>query len=161
EVLGKISDGICVFNELGDAVFVNERAAQLLDEMDEEFRQKIKSGFIAQSSRRFEHFHSGLNLWFEHQTYPNSDGNSILISRDITSHQRMEEALRSGEKRSRRLIESNIMGVIVVEAVFITEANDVFLKRGGWARKDLVTKKLHGRKMPPSKYAPADARARM
>ena len=97
EVLGKINDGICVFNELGDAVFVNERAAQLLDEMDDEFRQKIKIGFIDQSSRRFEHFHTGLSRWFEHQTYPNPDGNFILISRDSTSR------CVVGSSRTRRL----------------------------------------------------------
>jgi PAS domain S-box-containing protein len=161
DVLGKINDGICVFNELGDAVFVNERAAQLLDEMDDEFRQKIKIGFIDQSSRRFEHFHAGLSRWFEHQTYPNPDGNFILISRDITSRHRMEEALRSSEERFRRVIESNIIGVIVVEAGFITEANDVFLKMAGWTRKDLVTRKLHWREMTPFEYDPADTKARM
>jgi PAS domain S-box-containing protein len=161
EVLGKINDGICVFNELGDAVFVNERAAQLLDGMDEEFRQKIKTGFIDQSARRFEHFQAGLNRWFEHQTYPNSDGSFVLISRDITSRHRIEEALRSSEERFRRVIESNIIGVIVVEAGFITEANDVFLKMGSWTRKDLLTRKLHWREMTPSEYDPADTKARL
>jgi PAS domain S-box-containing protein len=161
EVLGKINDGICVFDEQGNAAFVNERAAQLLDEMDEEYRQKIKAGFIDQSSRRFEHFHAGLNRWFEHQTYPNPDGSFILISRDITSRHRMEEALRASEERFRRVIESNIIGVIVVEAGFITEANDVFLRMVGWNRNELVTRKLHWRGMTPSEYDPADTKARL
>jgi PAS domain S-box-containing protein len=161
EVLGKINDGICVFNKEGDAVFVNERAAELLDDMDDEFRQKIKAGFVDQSSRRFEHFHSGLNRWFEHQTYPNSDGSFILISRDITSRHRVEEALRASEERFRRVIESNIIGVIVVEAGLITEANDVFLKMVGWSRKDLVTRKLRWREMTPTEYGQADTKAQM
>jgi PAS domain S-box-containing protein len=161
EVLGKINDGICVFNEQGDAAFVNEKAAQLLDEMDEEFRQKLKAGFIDQSSRRFEHFHAGLNRWFEHQTYPNPDGSFILISRDITSRHRMEEALRASEERFRRVIDSNIIGVIVVEAGFITEANDVFLRMIGWTWNDVVTRKLHWREMTPSEYDPADRKARL
>src|SRR3954471_15175576 len=131
EVLSKVNDGICVFNEAGEVASVNERASQLLDPVDDEFRHKIKAGFFDQAARRFEHLHGSLNRWFEHQTYPNADGSFILISRDITSRHRMEEALRASEERFRRLIESNIIGVIVVEAGFITEANDVFLNMVG------------------------------
>ncbi len=160
EVLSKVNDGICVFDETGEVAFVNERASQLLAPADDEFRQKIKAGFADHAARRFEHLHDGLNRWFEHQTYPNADGSFILISRDITSRHRMEEALRASEERFRRLIESNIIGVIVVEAGFITEANDVFLNIVGATRTDLVTRKLHWREMTPLEYHDADAKAR-
>jgi len=73
----------------------------------------------------------------------------------------MEEALRASEERFRRVIDSNIIGVIVVEAGFITEANDVFLKMVGYGRNDLVTRQLHWREMTPPEYDAEDTKARL
>ena len=62
----------------------------------------------------------------------------------------MEEALRASEERFRRVIESNIIGVIVVENGILTEANDVFLQMVKFNRGDLVRKQLRWREMTPA-----------
>lgn len=159
EVLGKISDGVCVLGSDGAVAFVNERAAELLEAPDEEFQEKIRSALGDASMRRFEHFHAAINRRFEHQSYPGSNGGLTIISRDITSRHRIEEALRASEERFRRVIDANIIGVIAVEAGIITEANDVFLKMVGHPRTDLVTRQLHWHEMTPPEYDAADARA--
>jgi PAS domain S-box-containing protein len=110
---------------------------------------------------RFEHFHAPLNRWFEHHTFPNADGGLTVTSRDSTSRHRIEEALRASEERFQRVIESNIIGVIVVENGIITEANDVFLKMVNYTREDLVQKQLAWHKMTPSEFDVLDAKARI
>lgn len=159
DVLGKINDGVSVFGASGEIAFVNEKAAQLLEVGDDEFQGKIKAAFSDATARRFEHFHTGISRWFEHQTYSNENGGLTMISRDITSRHRMEEALRASEERFRRMIDSNIIGVIVLEAGVITEANDVFLKMIGHTRIDLVTRQLNWHEMTPAEYDAADAEA--
>jgi PAS domain S-box-containing protein len=161
EILGKVSDGICVFANSGEVAFANEKAAKLLEAADEHFQRKIMEAFTDQLGRRFEHFHAGLNRWFEHQTYGGGSSGLTVISRDITSRHRVEEALRASEERFRRLIDSNIIGVIVVEAGLITEANDVFLKMVGHDREELATRQLHWRGMTPEEYDVLDAKARL
>jgi PAS domain S-box-containing protein len=110
---------------------------------------------------RFEHFHAPLNRWFEHHTFPNADGGLTVTSRDSTSRHRIVEALRASEERFQRVIESNIIGVIVVENGIITEANDVFLKMVNYTREDLVQKQLAWHKMTPSEFDVLDAKARI
>jgi len=68
--------------------------------------------------------------------------------------------LRASEDRFRRLIDSNIIGVLVVESGIITEANDVFLKIIGYSRDDVVSRRLRWREMTPPEYDEVDARAR-
>jgi len=72
----------------------------------------------------------------------------------------MEEALRASEDRFRKLIESNIIGVVVADAERVTEANDVFLKMIGYAREELVRKQLRRYGLTPSEYDELDAKAR-
>jgi PAS domain S-box-containing protein len=161
DALSKINDGICVFGSDRKPTFVNEKASQLLETADDEFQAKIKLASTDGSGRRFEHFHAGLNRWFEHQSYPHSDGGLTIISRDTTSRHRIEAALRANEERFRRIIDSNIIGVIVVEAGIITEANDGFLKMVGHTRREQVTRQLHWREMTPRDYDAADAKAQI
>jgi PAS domain S-box-containing protein len=161
DALSKINDGICVFGSDRKPTFVNEKASQLLETADNEFQAKIKLAFTDGSVRRFEHFHTGLDRRFEHQSYLHDDGGLTIISRDITSRHRIEAALRANEERFRRIIDSNIIGVIVVEAGIITEANDGFLKMVAHTRRELVTRQLHWQEMTPPEYDAADAKARV
>jgi PAS domain-containing protein len=119
EILDKINDGICVFTCDRQVSFVNKKASEILNTSDDAFHNKITEALIGRSELRFQYFHIPLNRWFEHHTYPNADAGLTLISRDITSRHRIEEALRASEERFRRVIESNIIGVIVVENGFV------------------------------------------
>src|SRR5215510_10916803 len=161
EILGKINDGICVLSRDQRVSFVNEKAAEILNAVDQTFYKKIAEAVEERLTLRFEHFHAPLNRWFEHRTFPNADGGLTLTSRDSTSRHRIEEALRASEERFRRVIESNIIGVLVVENGLITEANDIFLKMVNHERADLVRKKLRWRELTPPEFDHSDAKARM
>jgi PAS domain S-box-containing protein len=160
EVLGKINDGICVLSACRQVSFINEKASQIFEAADEIFNNRIDQAISDRTPARFEHFHNALQRWYEHRTYPNADGGLTLISSDITSRHRMEEALRSSEERFRRVIESNIIGVIVVENGAITEANDIFLDMICYSRSDLVRRQLRWRQLTPPEFDGHDAKAR-
>ena len=160
EILSKISDGLSVFDKDLGLTFVNDKAASILEAADEAFHNRLAQTLKDHAPIRFDHFHASMSRWFEHQTYPNPDGGFTLFSRDITSRRRLEDALRASEERFRRLMESNIIGVLVVQSGIITEANDVFLKMIGSTRDDLVSKQLRWREMTPQEYDQLDASAR-
>jgi signal transduction histidine kinase len=107
EILARIADGLCVFDEAGQLTFANEKASQLLAEADDVFHGRISRLRKERTSSRFEHFHLKNNRWFEHQTHPNADGGMTIFSRDVTSRHRLEEALRSSEERFRRVAEGS------------------------------------------------------
>jgi PAS domain S-box-containing protein len=159
EILAKIGDGLCVLDKDRRPTFVNEKASRILETADDIFHNRIYRSLDERATIRFEHFHAGLNRWFEHQTHANEDGGITIFSRDVTSRHRLEEALRASEERFRRLMESNIIGMVVVEGDYITEANDVFLAMIGYTRDEVVARRLHCRDMTPAEYDPLDANA--
>ncbi len=70
---------------------------------------------------------------------------AIAISRD-----RDEKALRIGESRHRRLLESKIVGVIITNTDGrICEANDYFLEMVGYSRDDLIAGRVRWDTMTP------------
>src|ERR1051325_8494898 len=160
EILAKISDSLFVLDNNGHITFVNDKASQILDKTDQAFHDRISQALRDQLTTRFECFHALLKRWFEHQTYPNADGGLTVFSRDITSRRRLEEALRASEDRFRRLIDSDIIGMLVVESGMVTEANDLFLTSLGYTRDDLVSRQLRWRQLTPPEYDDADAAAR-
>src|SRR4029079_9453090 len=95
EILSKISDGVCVFDNNNQVSFVNEKASQILQGADPGFNEQVAQAAKDKIARRLERFHESLNRWFEHQTYPNADGGLTVISREITARHRLEEALRA------------------------------------------------------------------
>jgi PAS domain S-box-containing protein len=160
EILAHLGDGLTVFDRDRQVIFANDKATEILGSADELFHAESASALDDRVPRRFECFHIALNRWFEHQTYPNGDGGMTVFSRDITSRHRMEDALRASEDRFRRLIESNIIGVVVADEEVITEANDIFLKMVGYSRDELVRKELQWRDMTPPEYDELDMKAR-
>ena len=159
EILAHLGDGLIVFDKDRQITFANDKASEILGSGGEAFDTQISRALGDCIPRRFECLHAALNRWFEHQTYPNADGGMTVLSRDITSRHRMEDALRASEERFRRLIESNIIGVVVADSELITEANDVFLKMIGYTRDELVTKQLRWKDMTPPEYDELDIKA--
>lgn len=159
EIFAKIGDGLCILDKDRHIIFVNEKASQILNTAESAFDKEISGALTERTARRFEYFHPALNRWFEHQTYPNEDGGITLFSRDVTSRHRVEEALRASEERFQRLIDSNIIGVVVMDDECITEANDVFLRTVGYTRTDLVTRQIRWRDMTPPEYDSRDKKA--
>jgi PAS domain S-box-containing protein len=68
----------------------------------------------------------------------------------------LEKELREKELRFQRLMDGNIIGVIVAGMQGIFEANDVFLNMVGYTRKDLADGVIDWQKMTPPEYADRD-----
>ncbi len=70
------------------------------------------------------------------------------------------EALRKSEGRFRRMVESNIIGIIFSDVDGkITEANDAFLRMVGYSRKELYAGEVNWKKMTPPEYSHLDRKA--
>ncbi len=66
---------------------------------------------------------------------------------------RAEEARRDSESRFRRLAESNIIGVFTGDSTGrIVEANEVFLKKLGYSKDDLLRQKVRWDRMTAQEY---------
>jgi PAS domain S-box-containing protein len=79
---------------------------------------------------------------------------------EVKVRQRAEKALRESEARVRRLVESNIIGIIIADFQGnLHEANDAFLQICGYDRLDFVGGKVRWTDMTPEEYRHPDERA--
>ncbi|MEW6493789.1 MAG: PAS domain S-box protein, partial [Cyanobacteriota bacterium] len=86
----------------------------------------------------------------------------IAIERQRAEEERSQAfiALQQSEARFRRLVESNIIGIILADLRGkITEANDAFLQMVGYTRKELRSGILHWNEMTPAEYRQLDEAA--
>ena len=75
-------------------------------------------------------------------------------------HKRTPDSLRQGEKRLRRLAESNIIGLAVGDLNGkMIEANDAFLKLVGYSRQELASGTIRWDSLTPPEYSDLDRRA--
>jgi PAS domain S-box-containing protein len=73
---------------------------------------------------------------------------------------RLYNDLREREARIRRLVESNIIGIIIGDSRGrIIEANNAFLDMLGYSREDLISGRIRWTKLTPTDWAPADQNA--
>jgi PAS domain S-box-containing protein len=155
DILESIADSFLALDRDGRVTFITSRACEILGKPSSEILHRklresvphlqqselclgVEKSLSDQAPLRFEHFDSGMNRWFEHQTYITEDGGVAVYGRDITARRRLEAALRSSENRFRRLVDSNVVGIVVANGSQITEANDYFLSIVGYSREDLV-----------------------
>src|SRR5436853_6319186 len=83
-----------------------------------------------------------------------------LIARSIAAIQQSHVALVESESKFRRVVESNMIGIIFwKENGQILDANDAFLKTVGYTREDLLAGKLNWREMTPAEYRGVDDEA--
>ncbi|MBW4496956.1 MAG: PAS domain S-box protein [Oscillatoria princeps RMCB-10] len=87
---------------------------------------------------------------------------SVLgISRDLTKSKEIERALRRSEARLRRLVDSNIIGIVIGDLTGnLIEANDAFLEIIGATRSELQAGKICLRDFTPPEYRSVSDRAR-
>lgn len=83
-----------------------------------------------------------------------------IMLRDITERKRAEEALRQSNMRFKRLVDSDIVGIIILspEGV-VSEANDAFLEMLGYSRKQLSRGEITIDGITPREYRSLDERA--
>ena len=115
---------------------------------------------------RLRHQKTNAPIAVHHNSFPIKDSKTrqaiaiATISRDITEQKATESALQESEARFRRLVDSNIIGVIVCDTLGnITQANDAFLTMIGRTREELVAGKIRWNEITPPEYYHVDMRA--
>jgi PAS domain S-box-containing protein len=92
-----------------------------------------------------------------------SDGSyshTIGTVQDVTARKEIEENLRRSERRFRRVIDSNMVGVVFWEADgTIHDANDAYLAIIGYTRDDLMAGRLNWKELTPPEYVNLDEAA--
>ena len=85
---------------------------------------------------------------------------TIGIAFDVTESAKVTEALSLSEARLRRLVDSNVIGIIFAdETGRVTEANDAVLQILGYSREELLSGAVSWKGLTPPEYATADERA--
>ncbi len=84
---------------------------------------------------------------------------AVAVWHDVTVRRLMEEALRERELMFKRLIDSNIIGIIAGTANVIEEANDIVLYMLGYSRKTLLAGEINLGEITPPEYEYLDRRA--
>ncbi|WP_427162735.1 PAS domain S-box protein [Aliinostoc sp. HNIBRCY26] len=74
------------------------------------------------------------------------------MSFDVTEQKRLEKALKISETKFRRLVDADIIGVVVANSTHIIEANDLFLQMLGYIRADVNNGNLRWRDITPPEY---------
>ena len=84
----------------------------------------------------------------------------LLISRSLAKLQKSNTALAASEARFRRIVESNMIGIIFWKSDGqIVDANDAFLKTVGYTREELLEGKINWFEMTPPEYRRQDDQA--
>ena len=107
------------------------------------------------------HVHATGHVWFETDAAgrPARAQRFTGTVRDVTAEQAAADALRRSEARLRRLVESDIVGVLFWDVDGrVLDANAACLALLGVTREDLVSGRVDWRAMTPPEWAEADAR---
>ncbi|MEM7554927.1 MAG: PAS domain-containing protein [Cyanobacteria bacterium P01_A01_bin.84] len=95
--------------------------------------------------------------------YRDSNGNPIRligILTDITKRKRAEESLRESERRLRRLVESNMFGVVFGDTSGkLSYANDYVLNMIGYTSEEMYSGRVRWDELTPPEFTPLDAKA--
>ncbi|MEA5624287.1 PAS domain-containing protein [Nostoc sp. UHCC 0251] len=75
---------------------------------------------------------------------------------DITQRKQAENELRQRETQLRRLVDSNIIGIMFATLDCITEANQAFLEMVGYSREELLAGKVRRKHITPPEYYTLD-----
>jgi PAS domain S-box-containing protein len=79
------------------------------------------------------------------------------LQQENSERKRAEAALRDRDARIRRLVESNIIGILFWDAAGnITNANDAFLDIVGYSRQELLSGMVHRLEITPAEYRAQD-----
>ncbi|HYJ46061.1 MAG TPA: PAS domain S-box protein [Pyrinomonadaceae bacterium] len=83
-----------------------------------------------------------------------------LIIRSISTIQRTNDALQKSEARLRRIVESDMIGIVFWNTSGqAVDANDAFLEIVGYTREELVEGKINWREMTPAEFRRLDEHA--
>ena len=77
----------------------------------------------------------------------------ISLSRDITERKRAEQAVLERDAKIRRLVDSNIIGIVIWHADGrILDTNQAFLRIVGYSREDLASTRMRWTDLSPPEW---------
>ena len=127
-------------------------------------RHALETGERYEIEYRLRNGQTGEYRWFLARGIPvrNEHGTFVKLfgtSTDIDDQKRIEEALRHSQERARKLMDSNIIGILVAEGDVIVEANDAVLQMTGYTREDLHKRRMNWLTMTPPEDVPLTEQA--
>ncbi|MDZ8028810.1 MAG: PAS domain-containing protein [Nostoc sp. DedQUE11] len=93
------------------------------------------------------------------RVFYDADGKPVRLmgtAQDITQRKQAENDLRQRETQLRRLVDSNIIGIIFATPDYINEANEAFLEMVGYTREELLAGKVRRQDITPPEYHALD-----
>lgn len=170
-----LNEGVYIVDTAWRFIYVNKKAAEIQGKPPEEllgkniwelYPEAIETVSYSQAHHaveknipvRYEVYYPLLETWFESCLYPCAEGLIILLQ-DISERKRQEAALRQSQARAGRLIDANIIGVVISDMDHIFEANDAFLEIVGYTREDLAARRINWIAMTPPELLPLDMNA--
>jgi PAS domain S-box-containing protein len=124
---------------------------------------KVRSGFYVSSNREIVPYIAlagvlvALLLFAVTRSQSKARAEAEKIAEDLRQSQ---QALRASELRLRRLVDSNVLAIIIADmAGNVIEANDAFLKLIGMSREELQAGEVNWADMTPSEYWSLDREA--
>jgi PAS domain S-box-containing protein len=170
-----LSEGVYIVDTAWRFIYVNNKAAEIMGKPREEllgniiwelFPEAAETDSYYQAHRavkentpiHYEAYFPFMQTWFECRLYPSTEGLIILLQ-DMSMRKRQEEALHQIQVRARRLIDANIIGVVISDIDHIFEANDAFLEIVGYTREDLAARRINWIAMTPPELLPLDMNA--
>ncbi|GHO45574.1 PAS domain S-box protein [Ktedonospora formicarum] len=117
----------------------------------------LRTGKIYDNEYRILDGRTGEYRWYLVRALPIHNENGEIVKwfgtgTDIDDQKRIEEALRQSQARASALMNSNIIGINVVEGEQIIDANDAFLRMTGYTREDLRAGNINWASMTPPEY---------
>ncbi|GHO60803.1 PAS domain-containing sensor histidine kinase [Ktedonobacter robiniae] len=120
-------------------------------------QQSLATGELFENEQRLRDGRTGEYRWYLTRALPVRDEAGQIIkwfgtSTDIDDQKRIEEALRQSQERANALMNSNIIGINIIEGEQIVDANDTYLRMTGYTREDLRAGNMNWMQMTPSEY---------
>lgn len=131
----------------------------------EAWHTAVQTGQAYEVETRLREGKTGEYQWFLARAAPLRDDHGHILKwfgtcTNISAQKQAEEALRESEIRFHRLMEANIIGIIVGDLQGIVhEANDAYLSLIGYTREELAAGRVRWPDMTPPEYLPQSMQA--
>jgi two-component system sensor kinase FixL len=139
---------------------IGRRASELMNGVKspwiDDFAKAVQSGRPV----RVEQYSQLAGKYLEALINPIEGNYFTVLTSDVTDRRKSQEALRQSEARLRRLVDSNIIGIIYADDQgHITLANDAFLNITGYTRDDFEAGQVNWLNMTPPEYRLVEEKA--
>jgi two-component system CheB/CheR fusion protein len=102
--------------------------------------------------------HDDAGRWYLTRVLPYRSTNDriegiVITFIDIDTRKRAEDALRRSEERLRRMVNVNVVGILIFdESGTLIESNESWLAMSGYSREEIAARKLTWRSLTPPEY---------